>query len=840
MGQDIRYALRQIGRNKLFSIAVPLLLAVGIGANTLIFSFINELLLKRLPVRNPQSLLMLEKNRQQQVRPDTEFFYSQVEDLARRTDLFSSVIAEESLEERTQSDFLPFTSGDTTRLLATEIVSPNYFSDLGVRAILGRVLTEADATSSSQIPVVLSYQFWQSQFNGDRAVLGTTIRIKSYPFVIVGILPREFHSLDIDRSPDVRFPISAAFALTGHSISDPKQEFLGFRVVVRLAPGVTHTQAATAILPSLHVSTETLWRESELARPQPWPREQIENFVKTEGEFRLDWRPVGYGLSELRGKFSEALILLMCGVGLLLLVVCANIGGLVFAKSEERRREIAVRFSMGAGRARLVRQLLTENLILAIPGATLGAAIAYLCSPVLIGLLPPVTGLAIYKMPRVLTVEPDLRMLSFTIALTLLSVLLFGMVPAWRGTRLNLSEELKASGRAATAGRQGLSATAVQVGIAVVLLSAAALMLETYWSLEHLNPGFDRAHVDEFLIDPWDAGYSSTKAALFYRELREQILALPQTRSVAYASMELMRGFGVKTTIAPQGVVLPKGTFLNTSLNSVTPDYFKTLGIPLLAGRSLDASDVKAKPQPIVVNSAFADYFFPHQNPIGKGIVQGTDGTQPLTSVIVGVAGTAKYRSMREQEPPISYSPADYGHGDVLYLRTYGDPTATIGAVRGVLRNLDPRVLLVEANTLEQDIQSSLWQERLVMLLSGFFGVIAVMLSGIGLYAALVYSVTRRRRELGIRIAIGAQDFHIVQTVCGRASVAVGIGLAVGLAVSAALLGFTRSLLYGVSPHDPKTLLFTVLGALLCSLSAVAFPTWRAMRTNPVVALREE
>lgn len=840
MGRDIRYALRQIGRNKLLSLAVPLLLAVGIGANTLIFSFINELLLKRLPVRDPQSLLMLEKNRQQQVRPDTEFFYSQVEDLTRRKDLFSSVIAEESLEERTQSDFLPLTTGDTTRLIATEIVSPNYFADLGVSAILGRVLTEADAGSSPQIPVVLSYQFWQSQFNADRAVLGKTIRVKSYPFMIVGILPREFHSLDIDRSPDVRFPTSAAFALTGHSISDPKQEFLGFRVVVRLAPGVTQTQAATAILPSLQASTVALWRDSELAADHPWSREEIENFAKTEGEFRLNWLSAAHGLSELRSKFSEALILLMCGVGLLLLVVCANIAGLVFTKSEERRREIAVRLSMGASRARLVRQLLTENLILAIPGAILGTAIAYLCSPVLIGLLPPVTGLAIYKMPRVLTVEPDFRVLSFTIALTVLSVLLFGMVPAWRGTRLNLSEELKASGGPSSAGRQGLPTTAVQVAIGVVLLSAAALMLETYWNLEHLNPGFDRAHVDEFLIDPWHAGYSPTDAASFFRELRDQILALPQTRSVAYASMELMRGIGVKTTIAPQGVVLPKGTFLNTSVNSVTPDYFETLGIPLLAGRTLDAGDLKAKPQPIVVNRAFADYFFPHQNPIGKGIVQGTDGTQPSTSVIVGIAGTAKYRSMREQEPPISYGPADYGHGDVLYVRTYGDPTATIGALRGILRRLDPGVLLVEANTLEQDIQSSLWQERLVTLLSCFFGVIAVILSAIGLHAALVYSVMRRRRELGIRIAIGAQRRHIVQTICSRAGVAVGVGLAVGIAVSIALLGFTRSLLYGLSPDDPKTLLSTVCGALLCSLSAVAFPTWRAMRTDPVMALREE
>ncbi|MGI9071959.1 MAG: ABC transporter permease [Bryobacteraceae bacterium] len=377
MWPDIRYALRQIGRNKLFSLAIVLLLALGIGANGLIFSFINELLLKPLPVRDPTSLLMLEKNRQKQVRPDTEFFYSQVEDLARRKDLFSSVIAEESLEGRTHSVFLPFTSGDTTRLIATEIVSPNYFSDLGIHAVLGRVLTEADAKSSSQIPVILSYQFWQSQFNGQRSVRGKMVRIKDYPFVVVGVLPREFHSLDIDRAPDVRFPIPAAFALTGHSIWELKQRgFLGFHVVARLAPGVTQAQAAAAILPSLQASSEVLWREWYLARPSPPTRENLEDSLKFEREFRLDWQPAGYGLSELRAKFSKALILLMCGVGLLFLVVCANIVGLAFTKSEERRKEIAVRLSMGASRVRLVRQLQTENLILAIPGALLGTVLA--------------------------------------------------------------------------------------------------------------------------------------------------------------------------------------------------------------------------------------------------------------------------------------------------------------------------------------------------------------------------------------------------------------------------------------------------------------------------------
>jgi predicted permease len=838
MRLDIRYALRQVARNKLFSLAVILLLAIGIGANTLIFSFVDVLLLRSLPVRAPGNLFLIGKLRPKRVRPDNEFFYSQFEDLSQRKDLFTGIVAEQS----TDNSFLPFTEGGTTRLISTQIVSPNYFSELGIHAILGRVLTVADAAASSQVPVVLSYQFWQSQFSGRRTLLGKTIHIKEYPFVVVGILPREFHSLDIDRAPDVRFPLSAAVALSGRDVRDVRRNsYLGFQILARLAPGVKQATALAAISPGLRSSQEFLSREwISFAHPDGWSPEEAESYLKWVKDFWLQLQPVGHGLSELRTKFSTALTLLMCGVGLLFVIVCANIAGLLFAKSEERKREIAVRLSMGSGRSRLVRQFLTESLVLAIPGAFCGVALAYALCPVLAGMLPPTNGLPYYRLPRAITAEPDVRVMLFAVALSLLSAVIFGMAPAWRGTRLNLSEELKAGSRTFAGVQSGLIAIGVQVALAVVLISAAGLMLQTYWNLEHLNPGFDRAHVDEFLIDTRITGNSGTNATRFFSDLKEEVLKLPQIRSVAYASAELMQGIGIGTTVAPQGVVLPKKTFLNTSFNYVTPGYFETLGIPLLAGRTVDVRDLKAKPKSIVVNRAFADFFFPNQNPIGKAIVQGIDGTKPPTAIIVGVTGNAKYRTMRERDTPTFYQAANDKQKDVLYVRTYGDPVAVIGSVYKLIHKLDPHIVVLEANTLEQEVQRSLWQERLVTLLSGFFAVIALLLSGIGLYAALAYSVARRRWELGIRIAIGAQSVHVLATICTRAGVAVAIGLVVGLTASAALLGFTRSLLYGVNPVNLGTYVIAVCGVLICAALAVALPSWRAIRTDPAVALREE
>ena len=843
MWRNLQYGLRQLRCNRLFSALVILLLAIGIGSNTLVFSLVNELLLKPLAVRDPGNLYLLEKNREKQVRPDVDFEYLELRDIIQKSSVFTAAVAE---EEPYSGNVVPLSTAGGIRMVMTQIVSPNYFSELGVEAVAGRVLTAADAASRSAIPVVLSYQFWQSQFARSRNAIGSSIRLKNVPFLVVGVLPREFHSSDIDRAPDVRLPISAARLLRGHDVTEPgpSEAVLQFRVLARLAPGVSPPQAAAALLPPLRAAAEWSVREWNARLPKPYAARALQAFIDHDTNFRLDLEPAGRGVSRLRDQFSRALWLLLGGVGLVLLAVCANVAGLLLARSGERRREMGIRLAVGAGRAQLIRQLLIENSLLALPGALLGCISAYAAAPYLVRLLPSPRDYAQFQTPQLLAVTPDLRVLAFTIGLMAFCVAAFGLFPAWRGTGVALTSEIKAARGRGRHNAATLAPVALQVAFSVVLLAAAALMLRTFWKLDHVDAGFDRAHIAEFTLDPISAGYSVAQSGAFYRELALRVAALPGVRSVAYAARGIMRGVGMKTTLAPQGVVLPRNTFLNTSINAVTPSYFETMGMPLLAGRNLELSDQNKQPLPIVVNRAFADFFFPRQDPIGKLMCQSGDGGQPPRFVIVGLTVTAKYRSMREPDPPTYYTAIDpapgYSGPLLLYVRTHGSPAGMVNAVRGVLSRLDPGVPLVEVFTLEQEIQTSLWQERLVALLAAFFGAVSVVLAGIGLYGTLTYTVAQRTHELGIRVAVGAQASHIVRTVCAPIVVAVISGLAAGALACAFLLRLTEGLLYEVRPADPISLAAAACFVLACAIMASALPAFRAARIDPSRALREE
>lgn len=840
MWRDLQYGFRQIRRNPLFATIVILLLAVGIGANTTIFSFVNTVLLRPLPVRTPENLHILEKMRVRQVRPDTEFFYRQFESISRNKTVFSGAAAEEAWWGDT---YQPLSMGDSVHLITTQIVSPNYFSELGIKAIAGRVLSEQDGMASSEIPAVLSYQFWASEFNRSRGIIGRTIRIKNYPFLVVGVLPREFHDIEIEQTPDMRVPICAARVLTGNSVTEPGGEFpIRFEILTRLAPGASQAQSSAAISSTVHGMEEALWRDWNARSSRPWSREESESALKYETDYHLALADVSRGISQLRERFSRAVTLLMGAVGLLLLAVCANVAGLLLTRTEERKREITIRLSLGADRFHLLRQLFSENLLLALSGAGLGAALAYGAAPFLFKLLPTGRGGFYYaRTPLVLDITPDAHVLLFAVAASLVTVILFGLAPASRALKIDMAEELKGSSRTTTAPFVGFAVTAVQVALAVVLLASASIMLRTFWNLEHLNPGFDRAHVLEFDIDPSDVGYSQSQAGVLRREIERRVRQIPGVRAVSFANMRLMRGIGMMTTVVPQGVILPKKTFLNTSVNGVTVGYFESLGIPLLAGRNLNASDVGHKPEPIVVNRAFADFFFPHESAIGKAIVTGTDGTKPPTAIIVGIVGTAKYRSMREDNPPIYYGIRDEKDaGGVMYVRAYRDAPQIINSVRGVLRQLAPNVPIVDVFTLEQEVQSSLWQERLITILFAFFGMSTLLLSGVGLYGALAYSIARRTRELGIRVAVGARARHIVQTVCSKLAVSVGLGLLAGLLCATVLMRLTAPVVFGVGPDDPMSFGIAAVVLSTCMLFAAAVPAWRAIKADPAVALRAE
>ncbi len=823
------FALRQIRRNRLFSTLVIVLLAVGIGAGTLVFSLIDALILKPLPLRNPENLFLAEILRQHQVRPDTYVPYTVFESVFSKTPLSSAAVAE---EEWSEDQLMPLTSGGATRLAIVQMVSPNYFSELGVRPILGG--TPRDAAAA-----VLSYQFWHSEFAARPDIVGRTIRLKGAPFTVAGVLPREFHSSDIDRAPDVRVLVAASPSLNGLDIHDPRNRRRpNFRVLMRLAPGVAAEQAAAALAAPFRDARAKALREQNPYDPYGVSTAELEQDIQQD-DARLRLVAAGHGLSQLRDQFSGALWLLLGGVGLLLLVVCANVAGLLLARSAGRSQELAIRSALGAGRWRLVRQLLSENLLLALPGGLLGAGLAWIGAPQLIGLLPPPRDYGQFRSPQILTIAPDLRVLLFLTAATGFCVLAFGMLPAWRASRASEWQFARGYSRSMA----GLLPVALQVAFSVVLLAGASLMLRTFQNLDRIDPGFDRDHVVSFKFDPLDVGYTAARSGEYYQALRDRVSALPWVRSAGYALLGVMRSVGMKMTVAPYGVKLPEQTFLNTSLNQVAPEYFATMGIPLLAGRNL-RNEKAVKPLPIVVNRAFADFFFPGRNPLGRMIVVGRDGTRPPTHVIVGVIGTAKYRTLREPDAPTLYTPLDlYQEGSfapLLYVRTWGEPAAIIGAVRKTASDLAPTVPLIEALTIEHEIQTSLWQERLVALLSGFFGLAAVLLAGIGLYGSLAQSVAQRSRELGIRMAIGASFRHIVRSICGPMALALFGGLAAGLLAAMLLLRFTARLLFGVEPRDPYSAGVSLGVVLLCAFLAAAGPSWRAAHTDPASALREE
>ncbi len=837
MWRDIRYGFRRLAGQKLFSISVILLLAIGIGSNTVIFSFVNSLLLKPLPVRHPKNLYLFQQMRKRQVRPETTFFYRQFEAIQQHEKIFSAAVAEQGWAG---NSFQALSLGDGVHLVSTQIVSPNYFSELGVKATVGRVLDDADAAALGDVPVVISEQCWKRQFRRDAHILNRVIRIRNVPFLVVGVLPQAFHGIDADRVPDIRLPISAASLLTGNPVTKPGGDYpLQFQIVARLAPGGNAIAAASVMTPVLTQMEEQLWRAWYTRSSKPFPVSRLPEEIAYWRSYRVSLLAAGQGVSRLREQFSQAVVLLMAAVGLLLLVVCANLAGLFLAKSGERNHEIKVRLSLGASRWRLVRQLYAENVLLVIPGATIGILFAFSMSPLLLRFLPTL-GVGAYSPPAVLDVQPDLRVFAFASIASLLTVALFGFVPVRRAWRHDLNQHMAVGGRNVSS----LSANGVvafQISLTVLLVTASLLILKTFWMLNHLNPGFDQDHVIEAVIDPWDAGFSESQATALLVNIRQSVLQIPGVRAVSLAGSELMRGIGTKTTVVPAESHLPKGTFLNTSLNRVTPDYFDSLGIPLIAGRNLDVRDVGMKPARIVVNQAFASYFFPGQNPVGKAIVQGVDGMKPPTALIVGLVGTAKYRSMREIDPPIYYTASDMVHaGGVIYVRTHGDPTAVIRVVRGIVRDLAPTLPLATIYTLRQEVEASLWQERLITLLCVFFGCSALVLSGIGVYSALAYSVGRRRREVGIRMALGAQQADIVWTVSARLAVAVASGIAGGLVASAVLLRLIKSLLFQVDPLDVSTFTLAAVILLFCSVIAAVIPTWRAIRIEPAVALRQE
>jgi len=830
---DLRFGFRLLARSPMFALTVSLLLGVGIGANTLIFSIVDTLLLRPLPVKHPEQLVRLIE-----VHP-TGFItwdlpYVLYEQLASNSSSLSEALCQGALD-------IAFEDGASTERIRINAVSRNFFSSLGIQPFLGRVLGPEDDRAGLMY-AVLSYDFWQRRFAGSASVVGRNIRLNGRAFTVVGVLPKGVNGLTVDTSPDLRVPLTAGRWLAQKpGMDDPASSFfaLQFQIFGRLRPGISLQRAEAEIEPLLRRAYE-----DALIRALP---EVAKGSRKDVLDSRLRLESVGNGVSSLRVQFSRGLVLLMAGVGLLLLTACANVACLLLARSATRCQEISIRLALGANPWRVARQLFTESLVLALLGGGLGVLLAYISKPLLLTALPPIRDRSAVVQPLAIHVDIDLRVLGFAVLASLLTALLFGLSPALRGAREDLAGALRAS-RSTTASTAGRNVLVVaQVALCVLLLAGASLLVETFERMRSMDAGFDRDHIVTFTIDPGLKGYKPDRARLLSQQLLEKTRSLPGVIAAAIASRGLMRGTGIKATFAVAGRPIGRNDFLNSSLNSVTPGYFDAMGMRIVAGRDFTWSDDnKQKPKRVIVNQAFERHFFRGQTALGGlgGLFgfRGPDGLAAPEDQIIGVVSDAKYRSLREEIPPTVYGPVVNGFDSdfILHLRTREQPASLIAPVREALRSLDPELPFVEVATLREEVETSLWQERLLAGLSTIFGCFAAVLAGIGLYGALDFAVKARTREIGVRVALGADSLRVVRLLCGQTLLLVTAGVGLGIAAYALSARWIRQVLYGVSPADP-----TALGSALLFIAAVAFlatapPIWRAIHIDPASALRHE
>ncbi|HEY6344258.1 MAG TPA: ADOP family duplicated permease, partial [Bryobacteraceae bacterium] len=720
---------------------------------------------------------------------------------------------------------LPLERGGAVDRVYPHAVTDNFFADLGVAPLLGRELQKGDEGEA-----VLSYSYWERGFGRDPRVVGQTVRLKGRPFQIVGVMPQRFTGTVVDSAPDLWIPYSN---ITQFSASqNPNLDNYGIEIIARVRRGVSRAQAEQ--------ETAALWtrymEDDAIAHP-----------ANHQGRIngRLEARSISLGISPMRDQSGTALALLLAGTGLLMLMVCANIGGLMLARVAARERETAVRLAVGATRARIVREWLAESTLITLAGGAAGILVAYASAPLLIRWLPPVRGLGndpAELRPWSLDLHPDLTVIAFSIGICALAAALSAIAPALRAARHDLSLALKTAISDRRHQRFQSVLCAIQVALCTVVLIFAGLMGRTLSKLRSLNPGFDSDRVAIFALDAHVRGYDGPQTWAFQQRLLEGARNLPGVDAAAIASRALMRGIGLGSSVVFPG---RRGDgIINTSMNFVTPGYFETMGIRFLAGRELEEGDrEEGQVTGVVVNQAFAHKFFEDQNPLGREFATGKEFLKPAFR-IVGVVNDTKYRSLREIPPPIFYQynlgPKQFPDTFILHVRTHGDPRAIMGPVRTLVQSIDPAMPLYQVATVAEEVDRSLWQERTLAVLGATFGVFGAALSGVGIYGILAHFVAGRRREIGLRMALGAPRARVIWLVSKRVAAPVCGGIIAGALIAAAAGTWVRSLLYGVEPIDPRSSGIMLILLFATAIAAAATPALRALRVDPASTLRQE
>ncbi len=836
---DVRFGLRMLRKSPGFTAVAVLTLALGIGANTAIFSIVDAVLLKSLPVANPQELVLFSDEPIQGTHSGSvlagiwyEFTYHDYEFFQDHNESFRGLCAFESNRHTIRVRTSEASSAVRAEFAHGKVVSGNYFSVLGIQPALGRLLVPSDDRTGAPAVAVMSYAYWHGRFNSDRSVVGRTLEINDAPFTIVGVTPPEFFGESIN-TEDFWFPLIAHPQVSGHKPVFEDTSFYWLNMMGRLKPGVTLRQAQVAV----NVEFRQLLLAEAGSTPSPRYQLSLANSY-------IQLAPGARGISYLRSKYSQPLHVLLAVVGLVLLIACANVANLLLSRAASREREISVRIAVGASRGRLVRQLLTESLLLATMGALLGVLAAWWGAKFLFTLVAG-SGFPVH-------ISENSSVLGFTLLISVAAGILFGLAPAIRASRADLAASMRGGSNAARASlRKFGSANALvvfQIAMALPLLVGAGLFARTLQNLLLQEMGFREDHVLVAPIEPQTAGYTPEELQAVYPQLLDRVSAIPGVFSVTLDSTTPLGGNESETNISIQGPSAPRpekggepSTEINAHMVDVGARYFETLGTPILLGRDISPEDIQQNRRVCVINQTMARKYFAGANPIGQRYCSGSPFDPKREFEIVGVAADARYYSIRDAIPPTAFNAsAELGRDGYIVIRTAGDPALIESEIPHVIARVAPRLPSTRAVPLRNQIQDRFQQDRTVAGLSSTFGGLALLLACIGLYGTMAYRVSRRTNEIGIRMALGAQQSGVLWLVMKECAVLVAAGLGIGIPLALASTRIIASQLFELSAMDPLTIALASVALAIVATIAGFVPARRAMRVDPMVALRYE
>jgi predicted permease len=865
LAQDSRFAWRMLRKSPAFTIIAVVTLALGIGANTAIFSLIDAVIFRSLPIADPQSLLVFQWESHKgpgnmsyrnfgecdESHDGTNArgcslslpFFKQVQAQA---GLFSHVAAYTGIGQ------LDMSGNGPARMVKGEFVTGDYFQTLGVRAHLGRLINAGDDDASAPAAAVLDHSFWQTEFGGSESAIGKTIRLNGIPFQIIGVTEPRFDALTLSNKYDVIIPMAQRpIVVPNWKPRDDQADHWWLVMIGRLKPGVALSQAEAGV--------SLLFRNSIGSVGKP--------LFKPDSDPRIRLAQASQVLGGTQKRTLQPLYVLMLCVGAVLLIACANVAGLLLARSVVRQREIAVRLALGARRSRIVLQFLTESVMLAFAGGTLGILVAVWGARALMAMVS-----AGSVNPPIFSPQLDWRVLGFTAGVSLLTGILFGLAPALRGSDVNLTSSLKTvagSGTTVSEGKQrrfsaGGMLVAVQMALAIVVLVIAGLLVRTLNNLKSLNPGFDTQNVLLFGIDPRLAGYKGQQIDNLFFELQEKFSAIPGVTSATYSWYPFLSGglwntgFHRPGTPPPTKQEMESGAAEKNQVESdvypVGPRFFSTWGIPFQSGRDFTPADYvvaasndgdkpSSNPTPVIVNQEFAHKYFPGKNPTGQIFGEqeptGIGDAKAPGYLIVGMVANSKYNSLRREITPCFYQP-NVGGEAFFELRTGTAPLSLVPTVKNIVDKQSHDLAVFRISTETETIDRQVFTEKMTARLSSLFGLLALLLACLGLYGLLSYEVSRRTREIGIRMAVGAQSHNVVGLVLTKTVGLIVAGAVVGIAVAVGVTRFLASFLYGVKAGDPITLLAVAALLVVVALAACYIPARRATKVDPLVALRYE